>query len=426
MIILRNDMFFTAITASEQLIQSKEFLNRNRLEPTFFTRKRKMDFPHIVMFLLNFLKLTLQVELIKFNTLFLKHDACISKGAFSRARRKISYLAFRELFELTSKLWLKSDDFRLYKGHRIFAIDGSCIQLPKNSPELLKDFGTSGKSGKAIRARASILCEVLDGVVVHSEFEPIRSNERTLALKHIAYFDEYATENDIIIFDRGYPSHELITKFESKKWKYLMRIPKGFNAGIDRCSESDFIQEFVIAKVKYSIRVLKFALPSGEIEKLITNISSEAFKQEDFVSLYFLRWPIETKYNTVKNKLFLESFSGKTTISVKQDFYSTMYLSNIVTFAKLESDQIINKNHKEKSLKYQYQTNESILIGILKNELILAFLCRSLKKRKQLLSSFVTVISRNRSEIRPGRHFQRPPNLVRWGNSCKNKVKTSI
>ncbi len=385
-----------------------------------------MDFPFIIMFLLNFLKLTLQVELNKFNKLFLNLEVSITKSAFSRARRKISPLAFRELFEMTSKLWLKSDEFNRYKGHRIFAIDGSCINLPKNSPELLKDFGTLGKTNTAIRARASILCDVLDGVVVHAEFESIHTDERSLALKHVAFFDEFASSTDVIIFDRGYPSHELIAEFESKKWKYIMRIPKGFNYHIDNSPESDFTQVFYFRKQKYFVRVIKIQLPSGEIEQLITNLSIEAFNHEDFMALYFLRWPIEIKYNTVKNKLFLETFSGKTTISVKQDFYSTMYLSNLVTFAKLESDEIIDKEQQGKSLKYKYQTNENILIGILKNELILAILCQSQKKRRILLEEFIREASKSRSEIRPDRHFERPANLTRWGTGSKNKAKTSI
>jgi len=423
---MKKDLLFTAITETKQMIHSEDFLNRNRLKETCFTRKRKMEFAFIIMFLLNFLKLTLQVELNKFNKLFLNLDVSITKSAFSRARRKISPLAFRELFEMTSKLWLKSDEFHRYKGHRIFAIDGSCINLPKNSPELLKDFGTLGKTSKAIRARASILCDVLDGVIVHAEFESIHTDERSLALKHVAFFDEFASSTDIIIFDRGYPSHDLIAEFDAKKWKFIMRIPKGFNYQIDSSLQTDFIQVFRCRKQKYYVRVIKLQLPSGEIEQLITNISPEAFKHEDFIALYFLRWPVETKYDTVKNKLFLETFSGKTTISVKQDFYSTMYISNLVSFAKLESDEIIAKEHQGKLLKYKYQTNENILIGIFKNELISALLCQSLLERKQLLERFIHEASKSRSEIRPDRHFDRPANLTRWGSSCKNKAKTSI
>lgn len=49
---------------------------------------------------------------------------------------------------------------------------------------------------------------MLDGVIIHSELNNIHFSERAIALNHINYFDEYAKENDIIIFDKGYPSKD--------------------------------------------------------------------------------------------------------------------------------------------------------------------------------------------------------------------------
>lgn len=72
------------------------------------------------------------------------------------------------------------------------------------------------------------------------------------------------------------------------------------------------------------------------------------------MSLYFKRWPIETKYNTMKNKLEIENFSGRTLISVQQDFYATMYISNLVAITKIMSDEEIKKWTKDKELKYEY------------------------------------------------------------------------
>lgn len=370
------------------------------------------------------MKKPLQVELNIFNKVFLKLDVAISKAAFSKARAKISPNAFRRLFELTSKLWLNSDEFSAYKNHRIFAIDGSCIQL-ESTKELMDEFGVLGSNETACRARASILCDVLDGVIVHCSLESIHTDERSIALKHIEYFDEFAKENDIIIFDRGYPSKDFIAEFAHKTWKYLIRIPKGFNDQIDRSMKTDFRILIKHKRKGYIIRVLKFQLPSGETEMLITNISDKAFKHEDFKELYFKRWPVEIKYDTVKNKLLLESFSGRTSISIKQDFYATMYLANIVAFSKDECDHIIAEDQKDKSLKYEYQVNEKTLIGSLKNDLVLALICKKPEVRVEILNRVLKEASRSRSEIRPGRQFERPTSKKR-GSTEKVKRKNSI
>jgi len=258
-------------------------------------------------------------------------------------------------------------------------------------------------------------------VIVHSSLESIRTDERSIALQHIEFFDSYATNKDIIIFDRGYPSHELIAEFEDKPWKYLMRISKGFNFIIDANVETDFIQVIRCRKHKRFVRVIKIVLPSGEIEQLITNIPQEEFTQEEFEKLYFLRWPVETKYNTIKNKLALESFSGKTVISVEQDFYATMYLANLVTFAKIESDQLIELQNGYKTRKYMYKTNEKNLIFLIKEQLIMLLLCKSSKRLNQLLDILILEASETKTQIRPDRHFPRPENYSRRGYASKSK-----
>ena len=91
---MEKKLLFTAITETKQIIHSEDFLNRNRLNETFFTRKRKMDFPFIIMFLLNFLKLTLQVELNKFNKLFMNLEVSITKSAFQGLEEKFHRLPF--------------------------------------------------------------------------------------------------------------------------------------------------------------------------------------------------------------------------------------------------------------------------------------------------------------------------------------------
>jgi len=140
---------------------------------------------------------------------------------------------------------------------------------------------------------------------------------------------------------------------------------------------------------------------------LITNLTENEFKQEDFKELYFKRWPIETKFNTVKNKLKIETFSGKTKISIQQDFYATMYLANIVSVSKMESDKEITKDNQSKTLKHEYQTNESLLISKLKDKLILALLIDDIDKRQRIVDKIINEAIQNRSPKRPDRHYKR-------------------
>jgi len=105
------------------------------------------------------------------------------------------------------------------------------------------------------------------------------------------------------------------------------------------------------------IRIVKFTLPSGEIESLITNLFD--LDESEFKDLYFKRWRIEVKYDVVKNKLEMPCFGGFSENAIMQDFWISMYLANMAAIAKNEADEIIKVERETKDNKYEYQANVS-------------------------------------------------------------------
>ena len=65
----------------KKLLCSKSFMKRNRFTEKDFTRKRKMPFISLVVFMLNLVKQTLQKELTRFFSLVSKKDKNITKSA---------------------------------------------------------------------------------------------------------------------------------------------------------------------------------------------------------------------------------------------------------------------------------------------------------------------------------------------------------
>ncbi len=102
-------------------------------------------------------------------------------------------------------------------------------------------------------------------------------------------------------------------------------------------------------------------LPSGEIETLITSLFD--LDESVFKALYFKRWPVEIKYDIVKNKLELPNFGGVTENIIMQDFWISMYLLNIAAIAKYETDEKIEEDSMDKLNKYEYQANVNAVIG---------------------------------------------------------------
>ena len=394
-----------AIDVVSKLIRDYDFLCSSRNNPKHFTRKGKMGFVNLIAFTLNFVKKSLQLEIDSFFKL-INSDVSITKQAFSQARQKISYEPFKELFETTTQLARSEDGMDTFKGLHVSAIDGTTIAV-ENMPELVAYFGCSGAGATAATARASALYDVLNEVLLDARIDKFSCGEREMAAQHILRLQEMGVSNDLIIFDRGYASVKLIAQLSEAGVHFLMRVRRKFNKEIDSFPSSDGFVEIKYKQKVYRIRVVKFPLPSGEIETLITDLPQGTFETSDFQTLYFRRWPIETRYDTLKIKLQLENFTGKTVLSVFQDFYASMFLSNMATFAKYVTDAEIQKDNADKNLDFEYKTNVNILIGKLKDNLVLAMLEPNPRKRDRAMQKVLAEIAKNRTPIRPDRQFER-------------------
>jgi hypothetical protein len=400
---------FMLVGNANELILSKRFREDHKFSPNSFTRHRRMGFVDVMGLCLNFLRKSLQIEIGQYMELTDPEiERPITKQAFSKARHNISPDAFRELFEMTCSTVFDIDAFDRYKGYRVFAIDSTNLRLPP-SKDILGVFKRCKKTNPCPHARASILCEVVSGFTAHAAVGTIEVGERDLAMEHLNYLATFKGSKDLIIFDRGYPSKALLKHLSDNSFKYLMRTQKGFNPEIDNADKRDFSLEMHGCKV----RVVKLALPSGETETLVTNLGRQEFKTSEFKELYRLRWAVETKYNSIKSKLDMENFSGKTLVSVLQDFYATLFLSNIATTIKSEANEIIRKENNGKTLKHEYVANENILIGKLKDKLILLMLNDDAEKRSVLLNKLISQMPCYRVSIVKGRQFKRRLDPVR-------------
>ncbi len=163
--------------------------------------------------------------------------------------------------------------------------------------------------------------------------------------------------------DRGYASEKLIKKL-SEKSSFLFRLRRRFNTEIDMLPIGDHI---LTLYENIKVRVVKFVLPSGEIETLVTNLFE--LDESEFKELYFKRWPVEIKFDIVKNKLELPAFGGFTENVILQDFWISMFLANMVSLAKHEDDKEVKNARLNKDNKYEYQTNINTIIGSLRDKL---------------------------------------------------------
>jgi hypothetical protein len=408
--------FSRATAEIKEKIEDRRFREASKQTPESFTRERKMGFVDITKFVLNLPRRPLPVELDEY---YGKRH--ISKQAFSKARAHIKWEAFREIARTSSKATLeRTKDSGDYRGMRVFAVDGSKLEVP-NTTENLIYFGKQG-SANACRAQMSALLHISSGIVADAEIAPLKTDERTLASNHIEYLKTFSGGRDLMLYDRGYPSKKLIGTLEDSNMKYLMRVQKSFSKEVDENPSHDFHLILPYRKGSLNVRVVRVVLETGEIENLLTNLCEDEFPTECFKELYFMRWSIESKYHTLKNKLLIEHFSGKTRLSVQQDFYATVCAANLVTLAKNAADEEISIENEAKDLKHTYQANEKLAVKKVRDRLLIILAEDNPTVRSRLFDCLVADIARDRSPIRPGRHFPRPPDSHHRRKLCTKSV----
>jgi len=388
---------------SKEAIDSKGYLDSSKEKSKDFTRNRKMPFPKLIKFMLTRVKGSTQNALEKYFDK-LGEDVHMTQQAFSEARSKLKVYAFSHLFYLTARI-AYDGYYDTFRGYRVTAIDGSKIALP-DIDLLGRIYGTMGADSSSPTAQGSICYDVLNKVIVDAQIEPLATDERTLALCHIKNMEKSRRfDKELIIMDRGYPSFGFIKELQKENIAFLMRVKRGFNKDIDAQTESD--GTVVLRKEgndDITIRVIKILLSSGETETLITSLIEKDMSIDDFKELYFMRWPVEIKFDEVKNKLEIENFTGNSKKAIEQDFFATMYLANIAAAAWWEAQAKVEKEREGKDNKYEYRVNVNHEIGVLKDRLIYVLAGNNAAKE---VEKIIWLLAKRVCAVKPGRSFKR-------------------
>jgi len=69
-------------------------------------------------------------------------------------------------------------------------------------------------------------------------------------------------------------------------------------------------------------------------------------KLGDIKFIYKKRWGIETNFNTLKNRFYIENYSSKNRQGIEQDVYSQFLRYNIFHFQRLILDRIIKQKKR--------------------------------------------------------------------------------
>jgi hypothetical protein len=417
---LLSNMCANIIESLKKVILSKEFLARHRNSPKAFTRQRKLPFHLLLCFLLNFVKGSYQDELDKFFqaiNLFEVAKRVVSKVALTKARMKLKYEAFIELNDHLIRAFENTFEPRRWYNHRLIAIDGSTCQLPRIK-EIMDHFGVwNVKPGKPCPiARISQLFDPLNKISISAVISPKSIDERTHAHQMLSYL----MPSDLVLLDRGYPAFWLFKAIDTMGANFCARINskwtivKDFiasgqqeqilqmhasSSNITRCQQLELDHE------PMTLRLIRIELNTGEAEVLITTLTdSKSYPIDIFAELYHQRWPVEEDYKYMKYWLEIGNITGKSVLSVYQDFYAKVFSKNLTSVLSFSTQSELIKSGKKD--KYEHQINFVQALSKSKNVTALLFQ-RTRAKIIDLIKDLQEIFENTTEPIRPNRSFQR-------------------
>lgn len=284
----------------------------------------------------------------------------LSPSSFSRARKKLTPDIFCDLnkrFIEKIEEGYKGMVNNKWYGWRLFAVDGSKITVPR--PLINEGYRLPNDKTHYPQGMLSVLFNVRSKIPYDFQFGT-EENERKLAASHL----KCVGENDLILYDRGYLSYEMLFLHTNSRADYVYRIPKNsFTLMREFFSSNETDKKVSIPpteKMKnmkeiyqldsfpdIEVRLIKYRINDQDY-CLATSVFDSKITPNDFKELYHSRWGIEELYKTTKAYMELETFHSKNENGIKQEIYAGLTLITALRFLTNDiEDEITSSNKSE-------------------------------------------------------------------------------
>lgn len=277
------------------------------------------------------------------------------------ARMKLEPAIFKELNSKIIEKWAQHIETPLlWHGHHLFGVDGSKFNLPREL--ITAGYRTPCDQAYYPQGLVSGVYDLLTGIP--HDFDMVsHHNERTCAKKHLR---EFFKKGDVIVYDRGYFSFELIELHIRLGIHGIFRLQPNTLKEIEAFWNSDKLDEVVLLhpSVEFAkavrrgdidasltpvkARLIKYVIGGATYVLCTTLIDLEKYPKDIFPEVYHSRWGFEEMLKVSKIITGVQDFHAKTELGIRQELFAHFLLITLQKIIELQSHHEVMHDRKSK------------------------------------------------------------------------------
>lgn len=404
------------------VLQAEETRRDFRVQPQDFTRSRLLPLPVVALAILRGHKVSQQNTLHKVFRDFDELEVVPTASAYCQARQKLRPELFAHLNQVVvTDFYRRSDGVRRWHGRRLLGADGTKLNVP-DTVALRQAFSVHhNQHQEYVQATAVVLHDLLNDLGVAASLGPVSGEKRPL----LEQLWTATQDDDVLVLDRNFGDYSLVAWAVLTQRDVIIRCRRQSFCVVEEFWQADAVEAWATLEVSQSattqrfvrahglpthvpVRLLKFTLPSGETEVLLTTLcDAVAFPRAEFYTVYGWRWGDEIYYDRLKNIFEVERFSGESERVIRQDFLGVIFLATLESVLTKQPQAALRAQDAARATNTPAQVNRAVSYVALLDEAI-GLLGNDRVHPEDVLARLRLLFSKNPTRQKAGRKFDRP------------------
>ena len=280
----------------------------------------------------------------------------VTAQAFTQARQKVGMKPLQHLHRTANdKMRREFDDMLCYKTLRLWAVDGSCLNLPSRK-ELDEAFGRPSSTPGAHVAYPQGFFVSLELIQLGWIYDYRLDRYDASELKMTFELTQKLGKDDLLLGDRLFFDSKWFLQLDHRGVKFLFRTSSNRVKCLTRKSQekvealrkkSTTVDCEVNLKVDTNhhgkarhilrCRYVEIWRPNQETLYFMTNLAEEFADAKEIAALYWRRWGIEIEFRIFKGEDHLPIVLSRKEHTVKQEILLRVLAHNSVRYVQAEA-----------------------------------------------------------------------------------------